>query len=187
MMRPRNRALQAYLKQGGVVAYPTESCYGLGCAPDSYRGIQKILRLKKRPQHKGLIVIAAHVSQLENRLIQPLATLPAPVVAQTQRYWPGSYTLLLPKQKKTLPILTGKQLAIAVRVTANRMAQQVCHQAQSALVSTSANRSGKRAIKTYRECVRQFGATGIKILRGQTGRAKKPSTIIDPFSGQKLR
>lgn len=186
MMLPRNRALQAYLKRGGVIAYPTESCYGLGCAPHSYRGLKKILQLKKRPQHKGLIVIAAHLMQLQS-LIQPLATLPKHVVTQTDRFWPGPYTFLLPKNKKVLPLLTGRRALLAVRVTANHAAQQICQQARSALVSTSANRSGKQAIKTYRECVRQFGTSGIKIFRGLTGRAKRPSIIINPFSGQQLR
>ncbi len=60
--------LRAYLKRGGVVAYPTESCYGLGALPDNVRGLRTLLRLKKRPQHKGMIVIGANWSQLQPHL-----------------------------------------------------------------------------------------------------------------------
>ena len=65
------RALAAHLKRGGLIAYPTESCYGLGCDPRSRRAVQRILKLKQRPQRKGLILIAANYRQVA-RYLQPL-------------------------------------------------------------------------------------------------------------------
>jgi L-threonylcarbamoyladenylate synthase len=58
------RRLKAYLKRGGLIAYPTESCYGLGCDPDNRQAVQRILKLKQRPQCKGLILIASHYHQV---------------------------------------------------------------------------------------------------------------------------
>ncbi len=66
-----SRRLFAHLKRGGVIAYPTESCYGLGCDPSNRRAVQRILKLKRRPQHKGLILIASHYHQVA-RYIKPL-------------------------------------------------------------------------------------------------------------------
>lgn len=185
-MRPRDRALQAYLKRGGVIAYPTESCYGLGCDPYSYAGIRKILALKQRPQHKGLIVIASDRTQLR-RLVQPIAQFPAPVQAQITAHWPGPYTFLLPKYQRVFPLLTGRRAVLAIRLTAHPVAKKMCDLTRSALVSTSANRSGKMAIKTYRECIRQFGKHPIRIIPGKIGQSKRPSTIINPFNGQRIR
>ena len=63
--------IKAHLRNGGVIAYPTESCYGLGCDPFNYRAINRIIRIKGRSKTKGLIVIAGKLGQL-NTLIQPL-------------------------------------------------------------------------------------------------------------------
>src|SRR3990172_12467469 len=65
------RRIAAHLRRGGLIAYPTESCYGLGCDPDNRVAVQRLLKLKRRPQHKGLIVIAASYRQVV-RYLQPL-------------------------------------------------------------------------------------------------------------------
>src|SRR5512143_1887316 len=66
-----SRRLKAHLKRGGLIAYPTESCYGLGCDPDNRKAVLRILKLKQRPQRKGLILIASHYRQVA-RYLQPL-------------------------------------------------------------------------------------------------------------------
>ena len=77
MMFPRilsaaaQRRLQAHLKKGGLVAYPTESCYGLGCVPTLPKALNQLIHLKKRPQHKGMIVIGHSLEQLQPLLQRP--------------------------------------------------------------------------------------------------------------------
>lgn len=170
MRTPNPRAIVAHLRRGGLIAYPTESCYGLGCDPANYRAVQRLLRLKQRPQRKGLILIAARYAQVD-RYLQPLAT-----EAQLQAAGANVITYLMPTRPNTPHHLRGKHDTLAVRFTAHPYASQLCRQLPHALVSTSANRSGCRSIKTYAECQRQFGAK-VWVLRGQIGKRKQPSTI----------
>ena len=107
--------LRAYLKHGGVIAYPTESCFGLGCDPHNRAAVQKILRLKHRPWHKGLILAAANLRQVR-RYIQPLSLAQQHTLSQ---YWPGPYTFLLPISKRAPKCVTGKHRSLAVRVSAH--------------------------------------------------------------------
>jgi L-threonylcarbamoyladenylate synthase len=180
MRHPNPRALAAHLARGGLIAYPTESCYGLGCDPSNYRAVQRLLRLKQRPQHKGLILIASRYAQVD-RYLQPLAT-----EAQLQAAGKEVITYLMPTRTTAPRHLRGKHSTLAVRFTAHPFAQQLCRQFPHALVSTSANRSGCRSIKTYAECQRQFGRQ-VWVLRGQIGKRKSPSSIRYWDSNIKLR
>lgn len=176
------RPLAAYLKRGGVIAYPTESCYGLGCDPRNRRAVQRILRLKRRPQHKGLILIASHYHQV-SRYIQPLTA------AEQQRLKDDgaqAVTYLMPTKPSSPRWLRGNHDTLAVRLTAHPFAKRLCRSAGSALVSTSANRSGMRPAKTYTECQRLFGQR-VWVLRGKVGARKKPSVIRAWADGRILR
>lgn len=176
---PGIRRLRSYLKSGGVIAYATESCFGFGCDPANRRAVQRILKLKARPQRKGLILIAAEVGQFR-RFLEPL---PASLLARLEDWWPGPNTLLLPAAKRCPRDLRGGHDKLAVRVTAHRQAAGLCHALGMALVSTSANLAGKRALKTAAACRRAFGLR-VRVLPGRIGWHKRPSRIIDPGSGE---
>lgn len=167
-----SRRLAAFLKHGGVIAYPTESCYGFGCDPANRRAVQRILKLKQRPQKKGLILIASGYRQVA-RYLQPLT--PA---EQQKLHDDGAQaiTYLMPVKPSCPRWLRGEHDTLAIRMTAHPVAQMLCRSAGSALVSTSANLSGRRAVKTYAECVRQFGSR-VRVLPGRVGKRKRPSTI----------
>lgn len=175
-------ALRAHLRAGGVIAYATESCYGLGCDPRNVDAIEKILRLKRRPWHKGLIVVASDVAQLR-QLIRPLT---AEQRAFTRQYWPGPYTFLLPRLTRAPRVLGGRHAKLAVRLSAHPDVQNLCRALDMALVSTSANRAGCKPIKTAKECLRQFG-TRVTVLPGRIGKRKRPSTIMDIDTKKILR
>ncbi len=175
-------AIRAHLRAGGVIAYATESCYGLGCDPRNVAAIGKILRLKRRPWHKGLIVVASQPAQLR-QLIRPLT---AEQAAITARYWPGPYTFLLPRLPRAPRVLGGRHAKLAVRISAHPDVQRLCAALDMALVSTSANRAGCKPIKTARECARQFGAE-VRVLPGRIGKRKRPSTIMDIETQKILR
>ncbi len=176
------RALAAHLRRGGLVAYPTESCYGLGCDPDNRVAVQRLLKLKQRPQHKGLILIAAGYRQVA-RYLQPLT--PA---QQQQLIAAGAQaiTFLMPARHSAPRWLRGSHDTLAVRLTAHPQAARLCRGVNSALVSTSANRSGQRPAKTYAQCQHLFGRK-VWVLPGRVGKRKKPSTIRAWADGQIIR
>ena len=177
----RREALRAYLRRGGIIAYPTESCYGLGCDPFNREAVRKLIQLKNRPVSKGLILIADRFSRFQ-RLLQPLAEHEQARVLAT---WPGPVTWILPARDRA-PWLRGKNQGLAVRVTAHRPAALLCRDLGTALVSTSANKSGGHPVKTARECRRIFGSQ-VRAIDGQIGKRKRASTLIDFFSGKVLR
>ncbi|NWG87474.1 MAG: L-threonylcarbamoyladenylate synthase [Hydrogenophilaceae bacterium] len=174
--------LRRHLQRGGVIAYATESCFGLGCDPRNRRAVRNILRLKGRPQGKGLILIGSEYRQFRRYL----APVDAVLAARFEDYWPGPYTLLLPTSKRCPKWLTGRHAKLAVRVTAHAETARLCRLLDMALVSTSANRSGRQALKTAAACRREFGGA-VWVLPGRIGKRRRPSTIIDPSSGGVLR
>lgn len=174
--------VKQHLKKGGVIAYPTESCYGLGCDPKNYKAINKVIRLKGRSKTKGLIVIAGNLRQIYH-LTKKLSDND---ISRLKQYWPGFYSIILPVNHHLPKNLTGKHNKIAIRVTKHNQVQQISNYIKSALVSTSANKSGKQSIKSYRECVQYFGKN-VLVIKGDTMFQKKPSTIIDWQTKQILR
>jgi L-threonylcarbamoyladenylate synthase len=176
------RRLKAHLKHGGLIAYPTESCYGLGCDPYNRQAVQRILKLKQRPQRKGLILIASRYDQVA-RFLQPLT--PA---EQTRLQSDGTkvVTYLMPVKPSCPRWLRGEHDTLAVRLTAHPFAKQLCRSAGNALVSTSANRSGQRPAKTRAECKRLFGKE-VWVLPGRVGKRKQPSTIQAWVGGRIIR
>lgn len=177
-----SRTLRLYLRRGGVIAYPTESCYGLGCDPRNPYAVRRLLALKKRSASKGLILIAAHPSQLRPYL----ATLSLGLTNRMHALWPGPNTWLVPASHNCPAWLRGRHDAIAVRVTAHKGAGWLCELAGMALVSTSANLSGGKAAKTASECRRLFGKRAL-VIPGPIGARRRPSTIRDLLTGQIIR
>jgi L-threonylcarbamoyladenylate synthase len=175
-------AIRTHLKRGGVIAYATESCYGLGCDPRNYRAVQRLLALKERPQGKGLILIADDACRF-SPFLTPLDAAQQTALA---RYWPGPFTFLLPTAPHSPRWLTGHHQRIALRVTAHPDAARLCHLLGMALVSTSANRSGRRPAKTFASCRKAFG-NSVLVIPGKIGRRKGPSTIMDFISGKIVR
>lgn len=174
--------IAAYLRRGGLIAYPTESCYGLGCDPDNRAAVLRLLRLKQRPQRKGLILIAASYRQVA-RYLQPLTP---DEQARLKSDGAQAITCLMPAKPSCPRWLRGVHDTLAVRLTAHRQAAQLCLSASSALVSTSANRSGQRPARTYAQCQRLFGRK-VWVLPGRVGKRRKPSTIRAWAGGQIIR
>lgn len=113
------RSLAAFLKRGGVIAYPTESCYGLGCDPRNRRAVLRILKLKQRPQKKGLILIASQYSQIV-RYLNPLAQAEQ---RRLQQDGAQAVTYLVPAQPSCPRWLRGEHDTLAVRLTAHPFAK----------------------------------------------------------------
>jgi L-threonylcarbamoyladenylate synthase len=144
--------------------------------------VQRILKLKQRPQRKGLILIAANYHQVA-RYLKPLT------LDQQQRLKDAgaqAITYLMPVKPSCPRWLRGTHDTLAVRLTAHSIAKQLCLSTNSALVSTSANRSGQRPAKTFAECQRLFGKK-VWVLPGRVGKNRKPSTITMWADGKIIR
>ena len=172
--------VRAHLRSGGVIAYATESCYGLGCLPENRQAVSKLLSIKGRPGQRGLILIGGAMPHLTPYMKS------VPEKSALSPFWPGPYTLLMRPSSRAPSWIRGHHDRIALRLTAHRGASRLCRALGTALVSTSANRTGMKPAKSYRECRSRFG-NRVLVLPGRIGKRKTPSTIMDFESGRILR
>ena len=178
----RLRHAARILRQGGVIAYPTEAVFGLGCDPLNRDAVQRILTIKQRPMTKGLILIASKLDQLLPFIRPPGDAIQARI-ADT---WPGPVTWVMPAPPATPVWLRGTHDSLAVRVTAHPLATALCEAFGGAIVSTSANASGRPPARTPLEA--RLRCPGVDlILHGATGGRQNPSEIRDATTGQRLR
>jgi len=171
------------LANGGVVSYPTEAVYGLGCDPWSQDAVERIVAIKGRGPAKGLILIASNITQLLP-FVEPL---PASRMAEILATWPGPNTWLLPARSTTPSWLTGSFDTLAVRITAHPLAGGLCRAYGGALVSTSANRTERPPARSAFEVRLALDQLPDFILAGPCGGASRPSTIRDGRTGAVLR
>jgi len=171
------------LRAGGVVAYPTESCYGLGCDPRRPATLRRLLQLKNRPRGMGLILIADQVQRLEPYIHWPDDGVRAQVLAS----WPGPVTWLLPARNNVSRWLRGDHDTLALRVTAHAGAAALCRHAHLPLTSTSANRHGLPPARSATAVRRQFGNAVDYILEGNLGDSPRPTEIRDALTGDVVR
>ena len=172
-----------HLTDGGIIAYPTEAVYGLGCDPWNQQAVNRLLALKRRSWRKGLILIAADYAQL-TPFLEPLTPRFEEKILAT---WPGPVTWLLPTQAKVPRWLRGQSNQLAVRVTAHIQAAQLCHIWGGALVSTSANFSGQPAAKTVLKVRQVLGQQLDYIVPGKVGSSPRPSEIRDVLTDKVFR
>ena len=169
------------LQRGGLLAYPTEAVYGLGCDPFNQMAVEALFKLKGRDPHKGLILLISNWQQL-TPLIAPVTD---EQLAKVHATWPGFVTWIFPKSATLPEWLTGKHNSIAIRMSAHPIANALC--AEAPLVSTSANRSGHPPAISENELHEQF-PTGIDaFVQGSLGGFSKPSAIFDVLSGVQIR
>jgi len=170
------------LHRGGVIAYPTEAVFGLGCDPLNEQAVLRLLDIKQRAVDKGLILIAAHWRQLQPYL-EPVAD---DIRERLDESWPGPVTWLLQARPQTPTWLRGRHETLAVRVTAHPLAAALCDAFGGAIVSTSANASGRPPARSGLQARLRCPGTDL-IVAGATGGRKHPSEIRNPYTGQKLR
>lgn len=169
------------LHSGGVIAYPTEGVFGLGCLPSDSHAVQRLLAIKQRDPSKGLILLAADASQFDGWIALPAtATLPDPEPD-------NPVTWIVPAGENAGDLVRGNNTGIAVRITTNPIAQAISNAAMSPIVSTSANLSGHPVARNQFILRRQFGSLVDYIVPGACGPSVGPSEIRDLLSGNVLR
>lgn len=170
-LRLTNRELQ----RGGVVAYPTEAVWGLGCDPLNGDAVYRLLKLKRRRAEMGLILIASELEQLDGYVQLPSGER----AERLKTSWPGFITWLLPVADGVPTWLTGRHEKLAARVTAHPVAAALCRTFGGPLVSTSANPSGLPPARSRLTVQRYFGNSVDYILSGPLGGERRPSKICD--------
>ncbi|WP_394173100.1 L-threonylcarbamoyladenylate synthase [Thalassotalea litorea] len=171
--------------QGGIIAYPTEAVFGLGCDPDNHQAIEKLLTLKQRPKEKGLILLAGNYSQL-------LPYVDDSAIPQDKRFsvlsrWPDGITQVFPAKPGLSDFLTGKFTSIAIRVTSQPDVVALCQKTGKPIVSTSANLTGQPPAQCWQDVEKELGEQIDFIIKGDTLGYTKPSTIIDALTGETFR
>jgi L-threonylcarbamoyladenylate synthase len=176
-------AAVAALRAGGVIAYPTEAVYGLGCDPFNSDAVARLFALKQRPASQGVLLIAADFPQVEKFI----GAAPTDAIARARATWPGPHTWVFPRSATTPDWLAGNHTGIALRVTAHPLAAQLCRVFGGALVSTSANRHGMAPARSAQNVRAAFDAEVAYVLDGLTGGLEQPTPIRDAMSGEILR
>lgn len=170
------------ITQGGVIAYPTEAVFGLGCDPSNAFAVERILSLKQRDWRKGLILLAADLAQL-----QPWIDLPAENLAMIDAHWPGPATWVVPASADTPDWITGGREEVAVRVTAHPVAAALAQAANTAIVSTSANPAQHQPARSALAVRRYFDDQLDGILTGPVDTRAQPTSIRHWRTGNWLR
>lgn len=177
------KAAAEVIHAGGIVAYPTEFCYGLGCDPRQHKSIHRLLRIKHRRWQQGLILIAARMQQL----MKYIDCTEQQALTRAGKFWPGPYTWLMPIRPRVSGWLTGLHNTIAVRVTAHTGAAALCKYSRLPLISTSANRHGHLPARSAKAVYREFGDEVDYVLVGNLGDQSKPSQIRDAMTNKIVR
>lgn len=177
------QAAREILSRGGVIAYPTEAVYGLGCDPANPEAVQRLLALKHRSWRKGLILIAAELDDLAPWI----APLTADIRERVTSTWPGPVTWLLPAADDSPAFVRGAHDTVAVRVTAHPVAARLCRNWGGALVSTSANPGGGEPARDAAAVRALFGDSIDLVIEGDVGGLGQPTPIRDARTGKTIR
>ncbi len=162
------------LKEGGVVAFPTETCYGLAVDPDNEKALSRLFQVKKRPFYKPVLVLIHDLSLLKFLI----STVPPAYEPLMKKYWPGPLTLIFPARKDLSPYLTGGTETVGIRISPHPLAQALGRSFGRAMTATSANLSGQPPSKLVSDIHGYFNENIDYILDGGKTPAGPCSTII---------
>ncbi|WP_438951049.1 L-threonylcarbamoyladenylate synthase [Porticoccus sp.] len=172
-----------FLRSGGLIAYPTEAVWGLGCDPFAEATVMRLLALKKRRRDMGLILVAASMIQLESFL----AGIPASDRRRLAASWPGPQTWLVPNNGYAPNWVTGGRETLALRVTDHPVAAALCRAYGGPLISTSANPHGLRPAMSLLKLNLYFHGQLDYVLPGFLGGLKSPTPIKNLITGEVVR
>ena len=143
------------LENDGVIAYVTDTVWGLGCLPSSEKAVKKIYEIKKREAQKPLILMSNETYHLLE-YIKPIPEIGCRLI---KKYFPGALTLVVEKSEKTPFYMTSNMETVGIRVPDNEIFKEICEAAPGhVLATTSANLSGQDAASNYEEALKNVGA-----------------------------
>ncbi|KKR48909.1 MAG: Sua5/YciO/YrdC/YwlC family protein [Candidatus Magasanikbacteria bacterium GW2011_GWC2_40_17] len=173
-----------FLKKGGVIIYPTETAYGLGCDSTNQEALDLIFKIKQRPQAKTLPLIAGSLAMVKKWVI-----LNKQEEILAKKYWPGALTLVL-KNKKEVGLsksVVAKDNTVAIRISSNKIARTLAQRLGRPIVSTSANISGAKEIYSVTDLKKSFKKLStdcIYTVDGGVLKRRAPSTVARIRNGK---
>ena len=172
-----NDAKQAggLIRNGGLVAFPTETVYGLGADATNPQAIDNIFRAKGRPNNNPLIVHLASIDAWHLAARE----LPSHAVRLLDVFAPGPITIVLPKLERICDAATGGLSTVGIRIPASTMAREVCRAAGCPVAAPSANRSGKPSCTTWQAVLEDLDGAIDAVLQGDTCELGIESTVVD--------
>ena len=176
-------AAAALLREGGVLAYPTEGVFGLGCDPDDRVAFERIFAMKRRPPEQGVLLIAADFEQVRGWI----GDAPEAALERARAAWPGAHTFIFPRSPRVPEWIAGGHAGVALRVTAHPPAAALCRAFGGPIVSTSANRHGEAPARSAQEVEALFGGALDGVLDAPLGGLERPTPITDAVSGAIIR
>lgn len=173
-----NRAVRV-IREGGVVAFPTETYYGLGVDPFNEEAVRRLFALKQRPSAKPLLTLVASRDQL-TLLTTEVPALYEPLMA----LWPGPLTLVFKARSSLSDLLTGNTGTIGARISSHPLARELVRAVGHPITATSANISGRPAAIRAAEVSKAFGDKVDFILDGGRTPGRKGSTLVGCQQGK---
>jgi len=163
------------IRSGGIILYPTDTIWGIGCDPGNEKAIRRILEIKKRTEAKSLIILVCETSSVEKFVDDPL-----PIAFDLMEEWKKPLTVVFPRSKNLSPLITPADKTIGIRVTRERFSNMLIKELRHPLISTSANISGTPAPLTYRHIAQEIKDSVDYIVdyRRDSFTETKASTII---------
>ncbi len=163
------------LRQGGIVAYPTDTVYGLGACASLPQAVERVYKVKERPPNMPLPLLLADVSQI-TKVAEPVPPIAWLLI---RSFLPGALTLVLPKSNSVSDIITAGGVTIAVRIPAHPVPVALAKGLGTPIVGTSANLSGRPSSLTADEVYSQLGNKIDLIIDGGRCPGGKESTVVD--------
>jgi L-threonylcarbamoyladenylate synthase len=167
------RAASKIVKNGGVIVYPTDTVYGLGCDPFNVRAVKRVFKVKGE-REKPLPVLGSDI-----RYIQRIAKLQGRARKIAYKFWPGPITIIIPKKPALPNIVTCNLDSVGVRIPNHTVAIRLISLSGGLLIGTSANKTGEKSPKTAREAAKQLNEEIDVILDGGPAPLGLDSNVID--------
>ena len=175
IIEPIIKKAVAILSDSGVIAYPTDTLYGIGADFNSERAIQRIVNIKQREWFKGLPVLIADVGDMEKVALN----VPPVGIILAETFWPGPLTLIVKAAPHVSDLITGGRNTIALRIPDHPIPIKIIQELGSPIIGTSANMSGMDNILSGKDIKKTFGDKIDYVIESGRVHIGKPSTIID--------
>jgi L-threonylcarbamoyladenylate synthase len=170
------------LREGGIIAYPTEGVFGLGCDPFNETAVLRLLKIKQRKGAKGLILIASNWQQ-----VKALIKISSSDVATIKLSGTKPITWIFPATKRVPSWVSGKFNSVAIRVTSHPIAKKLCQKFKGPMVSTSANLVGRMPAKSVIQARKQFAKNIDFVVNGQVGNLNKSTEMRNVRTNKTIR
>ncbi|MCW4012051.1 MAG: L-threonylcarbamoyladenylate synthase [Candidatus Bathyarchaeota archaeon] len=182
IVKPDEAGLKAaakIIRDGGVAIYPTETVYGVGCAPHDAEATKRILQIKER--HDKPLPLICSSTEMARKLVHMNPT----AEKLAEKFWPGPLMMVLPKKMDYPVYVTFGKKTLGIRVPGNETARKLAELSGGVLVSTSANKSGQDPALTAKEAINKLGGRIDVVVDGGPSSGQVPSTVLD-LSGSEM-